>query len=240
MLDNKLDLDSDSRSIIKEQLNNITGGSLKWGLSAAGYLDSDIFSFFHDHDINLLSGYGMTEATGGITMTPSDDYQRESVGKALPGIKLRLAEDGELCLKGPYVSKGYFKDDESKVFKEGWFHTEDIFEERNRHYFIVDRKKDIYKNSRGQTIAPQKIENLFQDFESIKSVFLVGDGREFNTVLIYPDHENSKISLDQEKINEVRDLFSSMILSVNSFLSPFERIVNYAVINRELSLGKKY
>jgi long-subunit acyl-CoA synthetase (AMP-forming) len=235
MLDSKLDLDSDARSIIKEQLNDITGGSLKWGLSAAGYLDPDIFSFFHDHDINLLSGYGMTEATGGITMTPSDEYQRESVGKALPGIKLRLAEDGELCLKGPYVSKGYFKDEDSKVFAEGWFHTEDIFEEHNGHYFIVDRKKDIYKNSRGQTIAPQKIENLFQDFESIKSVFLVGDGREFNTVLIYPDHENSNIDLDQEKINEVRDLFSSMILSVNSFLSPFERIVNYVVINRDFS-----
>jgi len=238
MLDNKLDLDSDPQSIIKEQLNDITGGSLKWGLSAAGYLDSDIFSFFHDHDINLLSGYGMTEATGGITMTPPDDYQRESVGKALPGINLRLAEDGELCLKGPYVTRGYFKDDESKVFKEGWFHTEDIFEEHNGHYFIVDRKKDIYKNSRGQTIAPQKIENLFQDFESIKSVFLVGDGREFNTVLIYPDQENSYIELEQGKINEVRDLFSSMILSVNSFLSPFERIVNYVVINRDFSEEK--
>ena len=59
-----------------------------------------------------------------------------------------------------------------------------IFEENNGHYFIIDRKKDIYKNSRGQTIAPQKIENLFQDFETIKTVFLVGDRKEFNTVLI--------------------------------------------------------
>ena len=235
MLEDKLDFDSDSQSMIQEKLSTITGGSLEWGLSAAGYLDPDIFTFFHTHGIRVLSGYGMTEATGGITMTPPDDYPRDSVGKALPGIQLKLAEDGELCIKGPYVTNGYFKDDEAKVFNEGWFHTEDIFDERNGHYFIIDRKKDIYKNSRGQTIAPQKIENLFQDFESIKSVFLVGDGREFNTVLIYPDHENSNFIPGQEKVNEVRDLFSSMILSVNSFLSPFERIVNYVIINRDFS-----
>ena len=238
MLDSKLDFDTDSKLIIKKQLIQSTGGSLKWGLSAAGYLDPDIFSFFHENDINLLSGYGMTEATGGITMTPPNDYQPESVGKVLPGIELKLAKDGELCLKGPYVTNGYFKEDKSKVFTDGWFHTEDIFEERNGHYFIIDRKKDIYKNSRGQTIAPQKIENLFQDFDSIKSVFLVGDGKEFNTVLIYPNQDSANIIIEKSNINEIRDLFSSMILSVNSFLSPFERIVNFVIINRDFSEKK--
>ena len=69
---------------------------MKWGLSAAGYLDPDIFQFFQSYKINLLSGYGMTEATGGITMTPFDDYQVDSVGKALPGIECSLMDDGEL------------------------------------------------------------------------------------------------------------------------------------------------
>ena len=238
MLDNNLELDSEHSSVIEKKLSDITGGSLKWGLSAAGYLDPDIFMFFQKHGIQLLSGYGMTEATGGITMTPPNDYQPESVGKALPGIELKLAEDGELCLKGPYVTKGYFKEDDSEVFIDEWFHTQDIFREKEKHYYIVDRKKDIYKNTRGQTIAPQKIENLFQDFESIKSVFLVGDGREFNTVLIYPNYDADRIDLDPGKVNEVRDLHSSMILSVNSFLSPFERIVNYVLINRNFSKEK--
>jgi len=235
MLDSILDLGSDPKRDISRKLKEITGGNLKWGLSAAGYLDPDIFTFFYDQNIKLLSGYGMTEATGGITMTPPNDYQSNSVGKALPGIKLKLEKDGELCLKGPYVAEGYFKDNESKVFVDGWFHTEDIFKENNGHYFIIDRKKDIYKNSRGQTIAPQKIENLFQDFESIKTVFLVGDGKEFNTVLVYPNFENQNIAKLEGKANEIRELFSSMILSVNSFLSPFERIVNYVVINRDFS-----
>ena len=65
----------------------------------------------------------------------------------------------------------------------------DIFKRKKGHYFIVDRKKEIYKNTRGQTISPQKIENLFQDFETIKAVFLIGDGKEFNTVLIYPNQK---------------------------------------------------
>ena len=81
MLQNEMDLDSDSEEIIKKRLKEITGGNLKWGLSAAGFLDPDIFLFFQSNGINLLSGYGMTEATGGITMTPPSDYVNDSVGK---------------------------------------------------------------------------------------------------------------------------------------------------------------
>ena len=238
MLAEQLNLDSDPPSFIKEKIKYITGGKLKWGLSAAGYLDPDIFKFFQSHEINVLSGYGMTEATGGITMTPPNEYVIDSVGKALPGISLKIENDGELCLKGSYVTDGYYKENDSDSFIDGWFHTGDIFKEKNHHYYIVDRKKDIYKNSRGQTIAPQKIENLFQDFDSIKSIFLVGDGREFNTVLIYPDKENSSINLKNVDKQAIRDLYSSMVLSVNSFLSPFERIVNFVLIHRDFSADK--
>ncbi|MBL51697.1 MAG: hypothetical protein CMG57_07050 [Candidatus Marinimicrobia bacterium] len=238
MLEEELDLDSAKDEKINEQLKKVTGGKLTWGLSAAGYLDPDIFLFYQSHGINILSGYGMTEATGGITMTPPDDYVKDSVGKALPGLDIKLAGDGEMLIRGKYISPGYYKEIESDAFANNWFNTGDIFKEKNGHYFIIDRKKDIYKNSRGQTIAPQKIENLFQDFDSIKSVFLVGDGKEFNTVLIYPDHENSPIDLKSAENQKIRDLFSSMILSVNSFLSPFERIVNFVIIPRDFSKEK--
>ena len=149
----------------------------------------------------------MTEATGGITMTPVGNYIRNSVGKALPGIKIKINNDGELRIKGNYVSKGYYKEKESKNFINNWFYTGDIFEKRQGHYFIIDRKKDIYKNSRGQTISPQKIENLFQDFDSIKSVFLIGDGKEFNTILIYPDYKNSPNNLSNISTKEIREIF---------------------------------
>ena len=208
LIDESIDLDLSEKDRIKEQVFMLTGGNLKWGLSAAGYLDPDIFKFFHNNDIELISGYGMTEATGGITMTPPNEYTINSVGKALPGIDLKLAEDGELCMRGPYISEGFFNIKESESFKNGWFHSGDIFKEKNGHYFILDRKKDIYKNSRGQTIAPQKIENLFQDFDLIKSVYLVGDGREYNTVLIYPNKSN----LPDLNKNEIHEVFTSMLI----------------------------
>ena len=238
LLENDLDLDFDEKSNIEQTLKKITGGNLKWGLSAAGFLDPDIFIFFQSYGINLLSGYGMTEATGGITMTNPGNYVKDSVGTGLPGIQLKLEHDGELCLRGPYVIKKYYKDKDNEAFLNGWFHTGDIFKELNGHYFIIDRKKDIYKNSRGQTIAPQKIENLFQDFDSIKSIFLVGDGKEFNALLIFPNYSYAPIDLHQSGKKELRDFFSSIILSVNSFLAPFERIVNYVIIQRDFSREK--
>ncbi|MBN4080822.1 AMP-binding protein [Caldithrix abyssi] len=218
---------------IHEVTHSITGGNLKWGLSAAGFLDSDIFKFFHQNGISLLSGYGMTEATGGITMTPPEDYMLDSVGKALPGIELKLGEDNELLMRGSYVSPGYYKEEFDGSHADGWFYSGDIFKQKKGHYFIVDRKKEIYKNSRGQTISPQKIENLFQDYEAIRSVFLVGDGREFNTILLYPEPENDTVDLSAMTSKEIRTYFSSLVFSVNTFLPSYERIVNYAIIPRD-------
>ena len=235
MIESKMDANQLNDDQILGILKDITGGHLKWGLAGAGYLDPDIFTFFQDRGIHLMSGYGMTEASGGISMTPPNDYAPDSVGKSLPGIEMTLAEDNELLLRGEYISIGYFGKNETPLLKNGYFHTGDIFEENNGHFFIVDRKKDIYKNSRGQTIAPQKIENLFQDFESIKSIFVVGDGQEFNTVLIFPDTKNTFFKFDQASPDDIRHYFSSLILSVNSFLSSFERIVNFAVVQRDFS-----
>ncbi|HIC39379.1 MAG TPA: hypothetical protein EYO79_07940, partial [Candidatus Marinimicrobia bacterium] len=96
--------------IVRKAIKKVTGGNLKWGLSAAGYLDPDIFQFFQNNDIQLLSGYGMTEATGGITLTSPDKYVVDSVGQKLPGIELRISDEGELLLKGPYISAFYYAD----------------------------------------------------------------------------------------------------------------------------------
>ena len=130
---------------IKEATQSITGENLKWGLSAAGFLDTDIFKFFHQNDINLMSGYGMTEATGGITMTPPKDYIANSVGKVLPGIELKLGEDDELLMRGPYVSPGYYKDEIAGSHINGWFYSGDIFTYKKGHYFIVTEKKKFIK-----------------------------------------------------------------------------------------------
>ena len=136
LMNESIDLDFSSKDSIKEKLEKITGGNLKWGLSAAGYLDPDVFRFFHNNNIELISGYGMTESTGGITMTPPKEYVIDSVGKALPAIELKLADDGELCMRGPYVSDGFYKNKNSKSFKNGWFYSGDIFEKKEIGSFL--------------------------------------------------------------------------------------------------------
>ena len=99
---------------------------------------------------------------------------------------------------------------------------------------LIDRKKEIYKNVKGETIAPQRIENLFRDLESVGRAFLVGDHREFNTLLIYPNPESRDIDLASLPTGELRDHFRSLVVSVNKFLAPYERIVDFALIDRDL------
>ncbi|MFQ6677017.1 MAG: GNAT family N-acetyltransferase [Fidelibacterota bacterium] len=228
--------DTNDNILIKNVVKKVTGGSLKWGLSAAGYLDPDIFQFFQSNDINLLSGYGMTEATGGITMTPPGDYNIDSVGLALPGIELRLSTDGELLLKGPYISKHYYGDPLVSTLKKGWFHTGDIFAEKNGHYYIHDRKKEIYKSASGQTITPQKIENMLKEFDAIESAFLVGDRMDYNTVLIYPNPKYLDAHFPDRNPDEIRSSIGALIHSVNGFLSSYERMINFAVIPRNFTI----
>ncbi|UCF19330.1 MAG: GNAT family N-acetyltransferase [Gemmatimonadota bacterium] len=218
-----------------------TGGRLRWGLSAAGYLDPEIFRHFQRHGTQLLSGFGMSEATGGITMTPPFRYKDNSLGVALPGIELKLAEDGELLIRGPYVMIGYLDppDGQPSFDESGWFHTGDLMRmDEEGHIRLVDRKKEIYKNVKGQTIAPQRIENLFREFASVGRAFLVGDHKEYNTLLIYPNPDYEELDLSSMSAQDVRDHFRSLVVSVNKFVAPFERVVDFAVIERDLDSDK--
>jgi long-subunit acyl-CoA synthetase (AMP-forming)/GNAT superfamily N-acetyltransferase len=229
--------DTASDGEVADAVKRTTGGRLRWGLSAAGHLDSEIFRFFQGQGVELMSGFGMTEATGGITMTRRGEYRDDSLGYALPGIETRLAEDGELCIRGPYVMTGYLDapDGLRSFDEEGWFHTGDLMQaDPDGHLKLVDRKKEIYKNIKGETIAPQRIENLFRDFQSVGRVFLVGDHRPYNTALIWPNPEARMLDLASMTPDEVKGHFRSIVASVNAFVAPFERIVDFAILPRDL------
>ncbi len=230
----KVDIEVAEHQKIKNEIDKATGGELKWGLSAAGYLPPDIFMFFQKYGVELMSGFGMTEATGGITMTPWKRYKPNSLGKALPGIDIKLGDDGEILVKGPYVMIGYYEIDDKETFTEdGWLPTGDIMKmDEDGFIQIIDRKKEIYKNIKGETVAPQKIENLFRDFENVKQVFLVGDHRAFNTVLIFPNLEDRESPLHDMDEKQKQEYFSSLIVTVNKFLAPFERILDFRLIDR--------
>ena len=233
----RVDVEVDENKKINLEVINITGGKLKWGLSAAGFLPPDVFRFFQRYGVELMSGFGMTEATGGITMTPPFQYRENSLGKALPGIEIKLGDDGEILIHGPYVMLNYYNQSEEETFDiDGWLATGDVMRmDKDGFIEIIDRKKEIYKNIKGETIAPQKIENLFRDFEFVKQVFLAGDHRPFNTVLIFPDIESEKSPLKAMDEQQKQEYFSTVIVSVNNFLAPFERILDFKIINRPFS-----
>ncbi len=226
---------SDDPEELAPHLRAITGGRLRYGLSAAGYLDAAVFRAFHAAGMALCSGYGMTEATGGITMTPPGEYVDDSIGKPLPGIECRLGEGGELLVRGAYVSPGYHgpAPEEPGADAEGWFATGDLVaQDPSGHLRIVGRKKEIYKNRQGQTIAPQRVENLYRDLEAVSQAFLVGDHREYNTLLLWPNPSSPAIA--GKGPEEVREILSSLVASANRFLAPFERVVAFQVLPRAL------
>ncbi|KAA3613178.1 MAG: GNAT family N-acetyltransferase [Calditrichaeota bacterium] len=228
----KVDIEFDEPEKILNAVNAASGGNLKWGLSAAGFLEPDVFRFFQRNGIELMSGFGMTEATGGITMTPVGKYKENSLGKPLPGIEVKLGDDGEMLIRGPYVMMDYYDGkDDIKADLKRWLPTGDIMTlDDDGFYTIIDRKKEIYKNIKGETIAPQKIENFFRDFEFVKQVFLVGDHQQFNTVLIFPDIEKKEfVAMDDE---QKQNYFSTVVVTVNKFLASFERIVDFRLIDR--------
>ncbi len=237
--------DPDSGLDQAEAFRHVTGTRFFWGLSAAGYLDPKVFRFYHRGGVALCSGFGMTEGTGGLTMTPPDEYVPGSVGIPLPGTAVRFGDLGELQIAGPYIAR-YLPEDgpvgdltvaepENDRF---WLPTGDLFQETGEgHLEIVDRIKDIYKNNRGQTVAPRKVESLFDGVPGIKNTFLAGDGRSFNTLLIVPDPRDEVLrSLTTEE--EQREYFNQIVTMANPGLPAFERVVNFAVIDRDFSLDQ--
>ncbi len=220
---------------------SVVGGRLRWGLSAAGYLDAKVFQHFHRFGVELCSGFGMTEGTGGITMTPPGDYEPDSVGLPLPAIRVRLTSEGEMRIAGPYVARhladeGVGLETEPGIVEEGaeWLATGDLFRELGRgHLTIVDRVKDIYKNDRGQTIAPQRVERKFQGVPGIVRTFLVGDHRSYNVLLIVPDRADPVLRDAPDEESRL-EYFRRIVAAANENLAPYERVVNFALLDRDL------
>ncbi len=238
--------------LTRNDLNVVVGNKLKWGLSAAGYLAPKVFTFFEKHNIQLGSGFGMTEATGGITMTLPEKYKSNSVGIPLPGVYTRLKDNGELELQGHYIAK-YLEDaqpyqtisfpathssqkETNNAKEEYWLSTGDIFTiDKNNHHEIIDRVKDIYKNNKGQTVAPRVVEKKFNRVPGIKNVFLVGDGKPYNVLLIVPNHEDTVL----QSTSDSQEYFHQIVMAANKDIAPYERVVNFTVLSRDFSVDKE-
>jgi long-chain acyl-CoA synthetase len=202
--------------------------------------------------IKIINMYGLTETSPIITInrTHKGGAKLGSVGKAIEGVEVRIAEDGEILCKGPNVMAGYYNDPEltESVFDaEGWFHTGDIGSlEENGFLMVTDRKKEIFKLSNGKFIAPQLIENMFKESLAIDQIMIVGEHEKFASAIISPNfryfdewkkEKNISFSDSEELIRlpEITSLFNSEVEAINKRLSPPERINRFRLVPDEWS-----
>ena len=161
-------------------------------ISGGAALQVRLARLFSAVGIKMAQGYGLTETSPVISVNYGDypTVQAGSVGPVLDNIEVKIAEDGEILMKGPSLMQGYYKDPEKTaevIDSEGWFHTGDIGKIENGVLWITDRKKEIFKLSTGKYIAPQLIENIFKESPLIEQIFVVGEGEKFAAAIISPN-----------------------------------------------------
>ena len=227
-------------SKVKDRL----GGRLRIAASGAAPLGKDLAEFFSAIQMPLLEGYGLTEA-GVITFNPIGAAKPGSIGKVLPGIELRMAEDGELQVKTPCIFKGYYKDPvatASVIGEDGWFSTGDLAEVDDQGYwYITGRKKELIVSSNGKKIYPARIENLFKMEPLVSQVVLIGDKKPYMTALLTVNMQQAQTlkGIDKEAsvtAEPVSKAVGDVVSRVNKQLADFERIRRFKVLERDLSI----
>jgi long-chain acyl-CoA synthetase len=224
-----------------------TGGNLRFAISGGAPLAKDLGEFFDAVGIPIVEGYGLTETSPVISFNRPEDIRYGTVGKAVPGVDVKLGDDGELLVKGPNVMRGYYNLPEATaqaIDADGWFHTGDIaqFDEEGR-IRIVDRKKEILVMSNGKNVAPQPIENAIKASPYVEQVMVVGDQRNFITALVVPAFDALKAfaaehrleGAPQELLNhpQVKALYRKEIDQALESFAKFEKVKKFALLGRE-------
>ena len=165
----------------------------EWTVSAAAPMSPEVANFFAGLGLRMLDVYGMSETTAAVAAGTNDDFRLGTVGKALPGIEVVLADDGEILARGPVTTPGYYGNPEATaglVDADGWVHTGDIGQFDNDGYLqVVDRKKEMIITSSGKNIAPSAIENHLKESPFIGHAMAVGEGRPYLVALLTLDAE---------------------------------------------------
>ena len=226
------------------------GGRIRYLVSGSAPLSTSIAEFFQGIGLPIIEGYGLTETSPILTVNPPDAPRAGTVGRAIPGVELRIAEDGEILARGPNIMSGYCNkpDATAEALKDGWFHTGDIGTIDEHGYLrITDRKKDLLVTSGGKKIAPQPIEAVIKRNPLVAEAVLVGDRRKFAAALIVPSFPALERRLKDlgrppapraELVTraDVLALYQEIIDALNRDLSQFERIKKIALLPAEFSI----
>ena len=215
--------------IIRKKIKAQFGGSLKTFVSGGGALDKEVGYFLNAIGLPTLQGYGLTEASPVVSCNPIDDIRVDTVGPPFKGNEVKIAEDGEILVKGENVMLGYWNNtiETNKVLKDGWLHTGDIGVFEKNYLKITDRKKDIIITPGGDNISPLKIENEIINSNLFDQAIVFGDNKPYLIALLVLSDDKK----DLDKV-EIKD----EIEKINNNLSKIEKIKKYFLINEKFSI----
>jgi long-chain acyl-CoA synthetase len=231
------------KKILEPVRLRVGGRRLRFFISGGSPLAKDVEAFFWALGIPIYNGWGMTETTSGATANTPAAHRYGTVGKAMPGMELKLASDGELLVKGPGVLREYFHNPEAtkESLEDGWLRTGDIAEiDTDGFVRITDRKKDLLKTSGGKFVAPQPIEAGLQGTRHIETAVLVGDDRPYVTALLVPnwDRLREDLGLEAEPDKLVKDpkvlaAVQKEVDEVNARLAHWETVKYFRLLPRD-------
>jgi long-chain acyl-CoA synthetase len=236
--------------LVFSKIRSSVGGRLRCLVSGSAPLSVEVAEFFHGVGLPITEGYGLTETAPVLTVNPQGAARAGTVGRAIPGVDIKIAEDGEILARGPNIMIGYYNKPEAtaEALRDGWLHTGDVGVLDAKGYLrITDRKKDLLVTSGGKNIAPQPIEAILKRNPLVAEAVVMGDRRRFVSALIVPDFAVLQRRLQDlgrppgERADlvgraDVVALYKEIVDGMNQDLAHYERIKKIRLLPREFSI----
>ena len=241
-----------AQKLVFSKLQARTGGRLRYFVSGGAPLAPSINKFFYAAGLKILEGYGLTETSPVIAVNSDAAFRIGTVGKAVAGVEIKIAEDGEILTRGPHVMKGYYNRPDATaeaIDGEGWFRTGDIGVLEDGFLRITDRKKDIIVTAGGKNIAPQPIENRVKTNKYVSQAVMIGDKRKFPVLLVVPNWDSLEkwaalkniIWTERRQLLEMPTIRAKMDKEVRSTidgLAHFEAPKKIALLEHDFSIER--